>query len=90
MNHCGTLWFLLWDEFVETISTSLIIPQLPSKIQFPASGTELNTQLVPLISSRRLALVHQLHKSTQLFFREITGTTCSSLGFSLLRLKSAP
>jgi hypothetical protein len=59
----------------------------PSKGQFSASGTELKSQIVPLVSFSRLELVH-MDQSTQLVFREVLVITGSSLGFSLVRVKN--
>ena len=54
-----------------------------SSFSFHASSTELNSQLVLLISYSRLEVVHQLHKSIQLSLREILETASSALGFWL-------
>jgi hypothetical protein len=41
-------------------SNVLIASELSSKIEFSASGAELTSQIIPLVSSSRLELVHQL------------------------------
>jgi hypothetical protein len=56
-------------------------PSASIKIEFSASDTKMNSQIVPLVSSNWLELVHQLDESTQLFLGEALGTTGSSLGF---------
>ena len=77
-NLCGTSWFLLSNELVKPISTSLTIPELPSKVQCSVSGTEMISQLEPLVSSSRLELVQLMGKSTHLFLREVLQTTGST------------
>jgi hypothetical protein len=62
---------MLWDELVEAISISVIIPQLHSKIELSVSDTELNSRSVPLVSFCKLKGVHHLDQSTLLCFGKV-------------------